>query len=474
MSMIADAYKRAKSLLPTPVRARLARVKGLLRGVMRNSISLLRAAMRNSINLLIHRARIARMYATTWDVLAPGIGRRASGCEVVMLVYSDLRIDPRVERETRTLARAGYHITVVCPIPSDCVEAPPLDWGPNVSFHLLPRSAWRDIVGRPGFEGFKMFKAALRLAMQVRPFAIHAHDLNTCLVGWALAHQTGAHLLADFHEWTSENVHWDAGVNGYRTYPDAWKKQLQDLEQSMMKHASAVITVCDSIADALKDELGGETRPTVVRNIPIFSINPTRNYPDLKTQFGLSPDSFVVLYQGGTGPTRLLEPIIQALEFAPRCTLIVRGPSLEHFGESYKVLAEKAGAASRLILAGPVPSKDVVAAARGADAGIWSLPAFCRNFTYALPNKVFEYMTAGLPVLAADYPEVRRLTDSFEVGLTFDPYDPQSIAHAINRMAEDPAMRQRFADNTWAALASLDANAEWLKVVDLYEALPRA
>ena len=85
----------------------------------------------------------------------------------------------------------------------------------------------------------------------------------------------------------------------------------------------------------------------------------------------------------------------------------------------------------------PVPSKDVVAAARGADAGIWTFPALCRNFTFALPNKIFEYLAADLPVLVAHYPEAKRLVLESEVGLTFDPYDPHSIAESINRLVQD-------------------------------------
>ena len=124
-------------------------------------------------------------------------------------------------------------------------------------------------------------------------------------------------------------------------------------------------------------------------------------------------------------------------------------------------------------MTGPVPSGDVVAAARGADAGIWTLPALCRNFTYALPNKIFEYVASGLPVLAAHYPEAKRLIADHDVGLTFDPYDPRSIAAAINQLIDDPALATRFRTNTSAALQRLDASAEWQKLVALYDDLPR-
>jgi alpha-maltose-1-phosphate synthase len=220
------------------------------------------------------------------------------------------------------------------------------------------------------------------------------------------------------------------------------------------------------------NDLGGR-RPVVIRNIPSLNAIPTKDYPPLKQQLGLPESSFVVLWQGGTGPTRMIEPIIEALAFAPRCIFVVRGPSLQYFGEGYRALAKDMGVEDRLMLVDPVPSGDVVAAARGADAGIWTLPELCRNFTFALPNKIFEYIASGLPLLAAHYPEAKRLLTEHDVGLTFDPYDPKSIAAAINRLIDDPALAERFRNNASTALRQLDADAEWRKLVTLYDSLPR-
>ncbi|MGL4728924.1 MAG: glycosyltransferase, partial [Bosea sp. (in: a-proteobacteria)] len=199
-----------------------------------------------------------------------------------------------------------------------------------------------------------------------------------------------------------------------------------------------------------------------------------KTYPPLKAQLGLPESQFLLLWQGGTGATRLIEPIIEALEFAPACVFAIRGPSLDLFGPEYRAIAEKAGAGDRLILLDPVPSRDVVAAARGADAGIWTLPRLCRNFTYALPNKIFEYTASNLALLVADYPEARRMVETHNIGLTFDPYDPRSIAAAINRLIEEPGLAAGLRDNTHTALKTLDATGEWQKLVAIYDALPRS
>lgn len=404
----------------------------------------------------------------------PGIGARAGGHNVLMLVISDLRIDPRVRREARALATAGYHVTVACPSPfADTTMPPEIDWGEGIDIHYVSVACGSYVGIRPGFMGGALFDVIAR-EFGDRPFlAVHAHDLNTSYVALAFAHLTGAHLVADFHEWASENVHWDDAAKAWLPFPEDWKAELQALEARVMQEASAVITVCDSIAESIALELGSGRRLDVIRNIPPLSSEESRAYPPLKAQCGIPQEQFVLLWQGGTGPTRLIEPIIEALAFAPRCTLVIRGPSLHLFGADYRAIAERVGALSRLVLLDPVPSQDVVVAARGADAGIWTLPRLCRNFTYALPNKIFEYMASELPVLVADYPEARRMIETHNVGLTFDPYDPKSIANAINRLADDLALVDTLRINTHEALKVLDADAEWQKLVKVYERLPR-
>jgi glycosyltransferase involved in cell wall biosynthesis len=421
------------------------------------------------------RARTAKLWFPAMDEAAAGgkrskeIGSNVSGREIVMLVVSDLRVDPRVEREARALAAAGYGITVICPEPYEGAGASfNIDWGPGVLIKYIHPTAGLFMSDRPGYLADQLYMEAV----QHRPFAFHAHDLSVAYAALAAARFRGSHLVVDFHEWFSENVHWGVETSAWVPYPAEWKGELQKLESRCLAEASATITVCDSIADAMLTELGG-SRPIVVRNIPDIGATPTREYPPLKQQLGIPESTFVLLWQGGTGPTRLIEPIIEALADAPACVFVIRGPSLDMFGPAYLELARRVGVEDRLILVPPVPSRDVVAAARGADAGIWTLPALCRNFTFALPNKIFEYLAADLPVLVAHYPEAKRLAVGNSVGLTFDPYDPHSIADAINRLMQNEQLRMECVANAKTTLSRLDARKEWQKVVTIYDQLSR-
>lgn len=388
---------------------------------------------------------------------------------VVMLTISALRVDPRIEREARALAGRGFEVVVVGPDISTPPHADdPLDWGSGVSFDLQSADDAQFIFKPPYFVNDTIVEAAARH----EAFAVHGHDHWTSLIAMQVAERTGARLAVDYHEWSSENVSWDYELNGWAPHPPEKAEAFRALEIAALRRADLAITVNQTIARAL-EEMAGLSVGAVqtVRNIPPLALEPTRTYPPLKEQLGIPVDRPVVLYQGGTGPSRLLEPIIEALALAPDLIFVIRGPSLDIFGDGYRTVAERAGVSDRVMLVDAVPSRDVVAAARGADVGVWTLPDLGKNFRLALPNKIFEYLASGLPIAVAHWPEAARIVNDYGCGLTFDPYDPASIAAALTRLAVDPAERQARAARVPVALEGLQADREWEKFADLYESL---
>ena len=385
---------------------------------------------------------------------------------IVMLVVSDLRIDPRVEREARALAAAGFSITVLCPdISRPPLREVPIDWGSSIAFHLLSWEAASFIHHFPWVGGQQMFHAASKY----RPMAFHCHDLTTSLMGLAAARHSGAACICDFHEWYSENVSWDAKTLTYIPHPFMKKAIYRLVERLVMRSATEVITVCESISRELSHQFSSGRRTVqVIRNIPPIRGVPIAGSSSLRRDLRIPDDGFLLLWQGGTGPTRLLEPIIEALRLVPNVTFVIRGPSLELFGDGYRSLSKQLGVENQLVLLPPVKSAEVVEAAVGADAGIWTLPNLSKNFYYALPNKIFEYMAAGLPVLAANFPEARKMVEENGIGLCFDPYDPHSIAAQIRRLIYEPGIAERCRSAIPEVLKNIRAEEEWDKLVRIY------
>ncbi len=410
-----------------------------------------------------------RQLARAWWRGGPGIGKAAAGRTIVMLVVSQIHVDPRVRQEAQALAAAGYEITIMWPELATDIGRP-IDWGDGISFQRLPTRAGRFAYRFPGFLGTEMLAAA----MAHRPFAFHGHDLTTAMVAMIAARRTGAHAVCDFHEWFSEQVTWSNWTRSYVPLSRGRRHINKWLERRCLAEASAVITVCNSIAEEMEHAFeGGQRRVHVVRNIPEANAEPSRAYRSLRDELCLSDDKFIVLYQGGIGPSRALEPVIAALAQVPACVLVIRGPSIADYAAHYRQVATSAGVnPGQLVLLPAVPSTDVVAACRGADAGLYTVADLCKSFRYALPNKIFEYMRADLPILTADFPEVRGLAVDTGVGLAFDPQCPDSIAAAISAMT-DPVARSDMRRRLPAVLAALDADHEWTKLVRIYDTLVR-
>ena len=387
---------------------------------------------------------------------------------VVMLVVSSVRFDPRVRQAARVLADAGYRITIIWP--DEEADSPLPQWGAGITFAPLTVRAGRFANRYPGFLGRDLLAAALLHS----PFAFHAHDLNTMLPALIAGRHTGAHVICDHHEWFSEGVRWSRTRGDYAPLLAPQRAANRWLERLAFRHASAQITVCQSIADEMQGRYGARAGAVeVIRNIAIINALVPTAYPNLRETLGITAAHTFVLYQGGIGPTRGLEPIIEALGAAPLTVLAIRGPAIERYAADYRAIAKRVGAADRLHILSPVPSADVVAACHGADVGLYTVRDICKSFRYALPNKVFEYLHGGLPVLTANYPEVRRLIVDNGVGLGFEAATTSSIAAAMNQMAipnRRDAMRARIAP----VLETFDPNTEWAKLVMLYERLAQS
>jgi len=110
--------------------------------------------------------------------------------------------------------------------------------------------------------------------------------------------------------------------------------------------------------------------------------------------------------------------------------------------------------AERVHLLPPVLPDELLAVTASADVGLVLLEDTCLNHRLALPNKLFEYLAAGVPVLASDLPELRRVVETYRVGCVVDPANPGALAAAMRRLVEDAALRRHLAANTDAAFVA--------------------
>ncbi|HEX7225622.1 MAG TPA: glycosyltransferase, partial [Candidatus Limnocylindria bacterium] len=165
----------------------------------------------------------------------------------------------------------------------------------------------------------------------------------------------------------------------------------------------------------------------------------------------LDPHRPVVLYLGGLMGGRGLEELVTAMVEVPEGQLVLVGDGV--LGEPLRRQAADLGIGDRVHLLDPVPPGDVVSVAASADVGVSPIVPSCLNYRYSLPNKLFQYLAAGVPVVASDFPQVRDVVAGADAGLLVDTSRPPAIAAAIRELLADPARRAAMGKRGRAAVA---------------------
>jgi len=306
---------------------------------------------------------------------------------------------------------------------------------------------------------------AYRLLKNDRADIYHAHDLNTLPVAY-FAHRAspGSKLVYDSHELYMER-------NMMKKRGRINKLLLTKIESLLIKKAHAVITVNESIALELSARYR-INKPAVIMNAPHrISHEITSSDTNLREILNIPAANKLLLYLGGITFNRGLEELIQSLVYLRDSYLVVMGYGPEQYKEELQGLAEKTGVGARFIFYGPVQHEDVVKYAASADLGVAPIKNSCLSYYLSLPNKLFEYVVAGIPVIGSDFPEIKRVIETYNIGLTFDPDDPKDIARAANQIFKDPKKYNLMRENARRAAKILNWENEAKKLTQLYEGL---
>jgi glycosyltransferase involved in cell wall biosynthesis len=235
-----------------------------------------------------------------------------------------------------------------------------------------------------------------------------------------------------------------------------WRRLYRWIERRWARSADAVITVNDAYADLLGDLLG-VARPLVVMNCPERWIPPEPRPDLIRERLGLPASTAVVLYQGNLMTERGIEQSMDAILEVPEAALVLMGYGGNR--PEYAALAARPPYAGRVHLIDPVPPDQLLPWTASADIMVMAIQPTTLNHRLTTPQKLFEALAAGVPVVASDLPGMATIVSATGAGELCDPTSPAAIALAIRSiLARSPAER---ADLRGRALAAAHDTYNW-------------
>ncbi|MEK6643758.1 MAG: glycosyltransferase [Planctomycetota bacterium] len=398
--------------------------------------------------------------------------------KVLMLVPDCQMIDRRVLQQARTLVETGAEVTLLAGF--ECAKAEEYNWqGVQI---VRCQFDWDDSRLRrirarlPDNDRLKTLvnriwmKVIIRL-LSIKPYdtyvlaqaerfsadVIHVHDLPLLKHGAILAKRWGVPLVFDAHEIYYEQ----------ETLPPRVRRRLAREERRHVPDTSLFMTVNGAIADHYKMLYG--KRPLVLMNCadrPQPGFDATSR-ADLRAMAGLPTDAQVILYQGWISAERNLTTLVRAAELLPADSYLVMIGYGVHEADLRAIVDGKPWA-DKVRFLGRVEPDRILSLTAGADVGVIPYQPIDLNHTLCSPNKFFEYVQSGVPIVAHDLVFFREMRERYAVVEVGDLSTPLGMAAAINRLAADTATLKQMRAACLRAADVLNWDTEAKKLLEGY------
>ncbi|GAB6179348.1 hypothetical protein JCM14036_06670 [Desulfotomaculum defluvii] len=254
---------------------------------------------------------------------------------------------------------------------------------------------------------------------------IIAHDLPALKAAAKLANDWGVPLIYDAHELYSEQ----------KVFSSFQKEIMDDYEKEYAKKCQAIITVSSSFAEVIERK-NNVKKPNVIMNVSETKFTQPQRSRLLHDKVKLPYDHLLMLYQGGIAHNRNIENLIEGFRLVNEESLhlVLLGPSETKLENKLKKLAGNL-LNKRIHFLPAVPQDELLQHTTSADFGVIPYPPCDLNTRYCMPNKMFEYIQASLPILANDLVEVSKVLHEIGGGgMIADLNSPNKIAEAIKAM----------------------------------------
>ncbi len=357
----------------------------------------------------------------------------------VIAVISDLSTDMRVRKLALLMAEEGLDVTVI-----GRMSDSPL---PATVTGIRAFRIW--VPFRKGPAMYMLFNLFLFFRLLFSRYEICvACDLDTLIPCYIVSGLFRRKLIYDSHEYFTGQ--YSLEDRHFRHF--LWKSA----ERLTVPRVKFMITVSDSIANLYRYEYGVD--PVVVRNV---ASDVSHLEPRHRSDLGATDNELLLVCQGsGINPGRGGEELIGAMAMTSgvRLLFIGSGDAMDHL---HRIAAESP-ARDRINFLPRMPWEEMMRYTMCCDAGISADTDTCINQRYSLPNKLFDYIAAGIPAVVSPLPEIVALVKHYGCGTVLEEVTPEAIAREIQRLADNPVLLHALRDKARAARRELTWEKEKL------------
>ena len=317
-------------------------------------------------------------------------------------------------------------------------------------FKLSSRKLSKNLV----VQVFKYFEFIYRVALFYRKKDIkmvNIHAIALLPLGVLLKYLYKATLVYDTHELETETN----DGNGLR------KKLTKFMEKGLIKKCDKVFVVSENIANWYEKEYNIK-RPIVVKNAPRLIDSKKTNH--FRENLNIKDDSIIVLYQGGLSKGRGVDLLLDVFKKRDDDKVVIVFMGYGQLEEEIKTASKEN---NNIFFHPAVATEIVLDYTSSADIGISFIENTCLSYYYCLPNKLFEYSMAGLPVIVSNMKEMRELVEMYEMGIVVVDERRDSLNSAIDKILESDIKQMKqnarrcAEENSW--------EKQEIKMIDEYK-----
>ena len=347
--------------------------------------------------------------------------------KIIVSVINDLVTDQRVHKVCTTLSQKGYEIELVG-----------RQFKKSESLHRQYGTHRMRLLFNKTFFFFAEYNIRLFFHLLFsKADAYLSNDTDTLVANYLVSRIRRKPLIFDAHEMFPEMPE----VIHRKLVRTIWTK-VEDWIFPQLKYS---YTVCQSIADVYNTKYNMNMR--VIRNIPF-----ARQTTPVGSLSPIDPKGKkVLLYQGAVNIGRGIEWVIDAMPYLNDFVFYVIGDG--DVLEELKAEVKARQLEDRVLFTGRIPFEQLPAYTACADIGVNLLENRGLNYYYSLPNRIFDFIRKEIPVLACDFPEIKRIVSHYDIGILIDHYEPEYLAKSIKRLAEK--------EKNIAGFASANAELTW-------------